>query len=58
MGRASTIPTTIAALMRAIARLEPADVDGYRRFLAYSEGVYREGLSEARPCRLPRFQDR
>ena len=34
------------ALMRAIARLEPADVDGYRRFLAYSEGVYREGYKK------------
>ena len=34
------------ALMRAIARLEPADVDGYRRFLAYSEGVYREGYQK------------
>lgn len=32
-----------AALTREIAALEPADVDGYRRFLDYSEGVYREG---------------
>ena len=31
------------ALMAEIARLEPADVDGYRRFLDYSAGVYREG---------------
>ena len=30
-------------LRREIARLEPADVDGYRRFLDYAEGVYREG---------------
>ena len=34
------------ALMRAIARLEPDDVDGYRRFLTYSEGVYREGYQK------------
>jgi phytoene desaturase len=34
------------ALMRAISRLEPGDVDGYRRFLAYSEGVYREGYQK------------
>ncbi len=26
-----------------IAKLSPEDVDGYRRFLAYSEGVYQEG---------------
>ncbi|QIG78675.1 phytoene desaturase [Stakelama tenebrarum] len=26
-----------------IAKLSPEDVDGYRRFLGYSEGVYREG---------------
>jgi phytoene desaturase len=32
-----------AALMRAIARLEPDDVEGYKRFLAYSAGVYEEG---------------
>lgn len=32
-----------AELERQIAALEPADVAGYRRFLRYSEGVYREG---------------
>ena len=30
--------------MREIAALDPADVDGYRRFLDYSAGVYRRGL--------------
>ena len=32
-----------AQLTRAIAALNPADVDGYRRFLAYSDAVYEEG---------------
>ncbi|TGX53595.1 phytoene desaturase [Sphingomonas gei] len=32
-----------AQLGAEIARLNPDDVDGYRRFLKYSEGVYREG---------------
>lgn len=32
-----------AELARQIAALDPADVAGYRRFLAYSAGVYREG---------------
>jgi len=31
------------ALHAEIARLEPADVEGYRKFLAYSGEVYREG---------------
>lgn len=32
------------AILRAeIAKLSPEDVDGYRRFLEYSAGVYREG---------------
>lgn len=31
------------ALRRAIAALNPADVAGYERFLAYSAGVYEEG---------------
>jgi len=31
------------ALAAEIAKLDPADVDGYRRFLEYSAGVYREG---------------
>lgn len=30
-------------LLRQIAALNPADVEGYRRFMAYSEGVFREG---------------
>lgn len=33
-------------LLRQIADLEPADVDGYRRFLNYSEGVYIEGYEK------------
>jgi len=32
-----------AALEAAIAALNPADVEGYRDFLKYSEGVWREG---------------
>ena len=31
------------ALLRAIARLEPQDVEGYKKFLAYAAGVYEEG---------------
>ncbi len=30
-------------LFEQIARLNPADVEGYKRFLAYSAGVYEEG---------------
>ncbi|MBX9796289.1 phytoene desaturase [Sphingomonas sp.] len=33
-------------LAAEIAKLDPADVDGYRRFLEYSEGVYREGYEK------------
>ena len=32
-----------AALRAEIAKLHPADVDGYDRFLTYSKGVYEEG---------------
>lgn len=32
-----------SALRAEIAKLHPADVDGYDRFLAYSKGVYEEG---------------
>jgi len=35
-----------AALDSQIQALEPADVQGYRRFLRYSEGVYREGYEK------------
>lgn len=35
-----------ARLDEQIAALDPADVAGYRRFLAYSEGVYREGYEK------------
>ncbi len=31
------------ALFAQIARLNPADIKGYKRFLAYSDGVYEEG---------------
>ncbi|WP_174298491.1 phytoene desaturase [Sphingomonas bacterium] len=31
------------ALTREIAKLDPADVAGYERFLTYAEGVYQEG---------------
>jgi phytoene desaturase len=34
------------ALMQEIAKLDPADVDGYRRFLRYSEGVFVEGYEK------------
>ncbi|MBB3763184.1 phytoene desaturase [Sphingomicrobium lutaoense] len=33
-------------LMQAIAALNPADVEGYKRFLDYSAGVYREGYEK------------
>ncbi|WP_265571369.1 phytoene desaturase [Sphingomicrobium nitratireducens] len=33
-------------LMEQIAALEPRDVDGYKRFLDYSEGVFREGYEK------------
>jgi phytoene desaturase len=35
-----------AQLSAEIARLSPEDVAGYRRFLKYSEGVYREGYQK------------
>lgn len=35
-----------ALLNEQIARLDPADVDGYRRFLDYSAGVYVEGYEK------------
>lgn len=35
-----------AKLTAEIARLNPQDVDGYRRFLDYSAGVYREGYEK------------
>ena len=35
-----------AELAKQIARLEPADVEGYRRFLLYSAGVYAEGYEK------------
>ena len=31
------------ALNRSISALDPADVEGYRRFLKYAEGVYQQG---------------
>lgn len=34
------------ALMQEIARLDPADVEGYRRFLDYAAGVYVEGYEK------------
>jgi phytoene desaturase len=34
------------ALMREIAKLDPGDVAGYKRFLEYSAGVYREGYEK------------
>lgn len=34
------------ALMREIAKLDPADIEGYRRFLRYSEGVFAEGYEK------------
>lgn len=33
-------------LNRQIADLDPRDVEGYRRFLKYSEGVYKEGYEK------------
>jgi phytoene desaturase len=34
------------SLSRQIEELEPSDVEGYRRFLRYSAGVYREGYEK------------
>ncbi len=34
------------ALMSEIAKLDPADVAGYRKFLDYAAGVYREGYQK------------
>lgn len=34
------------ALAEQIRKLEPCDVEGYRRFLSYSAGVYREGYEK------------
>ncbi|MFM9827146.1 MAG: phytoene desaturase [Sphingomonas sp.] len=34
------------ALLAEIAKLDPADVDGYRRFLDYSTGVFKEGYEK------------
>jgi phytoene desaturase len=34
------------ALKGEIAKLDPADIQGYARFLRYSEGVYREGYEK------------
>ena len=34
------------ALAEQIRKLEPGDVEGYRRFLSYSAGVYREGYEK------------
>ncbi|HEY9091717.1 MAG TPA: phytoene desaturase [Parasphingorhabdus sp.] len=31
------------ALLAEIAKIEPSDVEGYKRFLKYSEGLYEEG---------------
>ena len=33
-------------LLGEIAKLDPADIEGYRRFLIYSAGVYREGYEK------------
>jgi phytoene desaturase len=35
-----------ASLMREIAKLDPNDIDGYRKFLDYAAGVYREGYEK------------
>ena len=35
--------TTMRVLFASIAALNPADVEGYKRFLAYSAGVFEEG---------------
>jgi phytoene desaturase len=33
-------------LMQEIGKLDPADIEGYRRFLIYSAGVYKEGYEK------------
>lgn len=40
-----------------IARLNPRDVEGYRRFLAYSEAVYREGYVKLGAVPFLSFKD-
>ncbi len=42
----STIRTTTTALFAQIAKKNPKDVDGYKRFLTYSENVFREGYEK------------
>lgn len=43
------------ALERQIAALSPDDVEGYRRFLAYSEEVFREGYEKLGHVPFPTF---
>lgn len=44
-----------AALDRQIAARSPKDVEGYRRFLAYSEALYREGYEKLGPVPFLNF---
>lgn len=45
------------ALDRQIAEKSPEDVDGYKRFLAYSEDLYREGYEKLGAVPFLRFWD-
>ncbi|PZO66610.1 MAG: phytoene desaturase [Paracoccus denitrificans] len=45
------------AIERQIAQINPPDVDGYRRFLAYSRDVYREGYEKLGTVPFLHFSD-
>ena len=46
-----------AAIERQIRAINPADVEGYRRFLAYSRDVYREGYEKLGTVPFLHFSD-
>lgn len=46
-----------ASLRAEIGKLDPADIDGYRRFLGYSEAVYREGYVRLGAVPFLEFRD-
>lgn len=46
-----------AYLFEQIAKLNPADVEGYKRFLAYSAGVYEEGYVKLGAKAFLKFSD-
>ncbi|MBW4331936.1 phytoene desaturase [Stakelama sp. CBK3Z-3] len=44
-----------SVLMKEIGALDPADIQGYRQFLDYSAGVYREGYEKLGHVAFPDF---